>query len=177
MYVCAYVTIYLYMSIYHPFLQFFLTLSQNADDLSDRVTNLVYEKLPLAVVRLRQDNFILRPTFLNEHAQRLFGYAPHELADAGVAGMFFALILHPDSWVAVAVAAASAIVNKQEVFMTRARCVGRAAAGGDAAGGGARLGIDAAAAAGEMFDVVITCQMEYRSGPVPTAATIFAQVV
>lgn len=62
--------------------------------------------------------------------------------------------MHADSWSHVALAATTAVLSKQEVFQTKATFAHRH---------------------GDAFDAIITCHMEYTSGPIPTAATIYAQ--
>ena len=108
---------------------------ENHEQLGDKITEMVYQRMPLAVLKLKNNHFLLQPTYVNSYAVAMFGYEMEEgicsptnimflisslfLVFAKSDQLFLMRALHPDCWTNLALAICTAVVNKHEVFQVK----------------------------------------------------------
>jgi len=126
--------------------------SSKAEEIGDKVSNLVYQKMPIAVMKFCHDNCVIKPIFANDYATSLFGLKEQDFNQDS--GFMITKIFHSSCWFDFAVALCSAVVNRQDTFQYKAVCVEKD---------------------GTPFDCIITVQMEFIKGPIPQIMTCFLQ--
>lgn len=116
----------------------------------------MYDKLPVAVVRVRVKNLTIKIDYINDVAESLFGYQRAEATTPPFRDDLLFRVLVERDWHRFARACIDAVLQKTEKFQYKGTCRKRD---------------------GTEFTVVISALLQYTETGIPIRGTVFIQHV